>query len=65
MDPRPAVIGSTRLLLDRYLKNCTPGVWVDHFSADGKPLTTTAPASTLYHIFLAFTETLRLKRKLG
>jgi N-acylglucosamine 2-epimerase/mannose-6-phosphate isomerase len=64
-DPRAAIAGSSRLLLDRYLKNCAPGAWVDHFDADGKPISTRATASTFYHVFLAFAEVLRLEEKLG
>lgn len=63
-DPREAVTQSVRLLLDRYL-NVTPrGSWIDEFDADGKPLAKTAPTSTLYHVFLAFSEVLRLEPKL-
>jgi len=37
-----------------------PGLWQDEFSADGKPLAKTVPASTLYHVLLAFSEVLRI-----
>lgn len=30
--------------------------WMDQFDADGRPIATTIPASTLYHIFVAVTE---------
>ena len=36
------------------------GLWSDEFSKDGRPLATTVPASTLYHLYLAFSEVLRL-----
>jgi N-acylglucosamine 2-epimerase/mannose-6-phosphate isomerase len=65
IDPRPAVAGSVRLLLDRYLGQCAPGVWIDHFDAEGRPIAEIAPASTLYHVFLAFAEVLRLEPKLS
>jgi N-acylglucosamine 2-epimerase/mannose-6-phosphate isomerase len=64
-DPRPAVAGSVRLLLDRYLAVTPRGSWIDHFDADGRPVSTTAPTSTLYHVFLAFAEILRLEAQLS
>ncbi|HVY85317.1 MAG TPA: AGE family epimerase/isomerase [Caulobacterales bacterium] len=64
-DPRMAVSGSARLLLDRYLAVEPRGSWMDAFDAEGRPAATAAPASTLYHVFLAFTEILRLEPKLG
>ncbi|MEZ5937916.1 MAG: AGE family epimerase/isomerase [Hyphomonadaceae bacterium] len=55
-----AVTGSARLLLDRYLGgDAIPGAWIDAFDADGAPAASTIPASTLYHVFLAFAELLR------
>jgi N-acylglucosamine 2-epimerase/mannose-6-phosphate isomerase len=64
-DPRAPVAGSARLLLGRYLKTETPGLWMDHFDTDGRPVAKNVPASTLYHVFLAFAETLRLEAKLN
>lgn len=63
-DPRAALAGSARLLLDRYLATEIPGLWIDHFDAEGRPTSKTAPASTFYHVFLAFAEMLRLEPKL-
>ncbi|MDX2275835.1 MAG: AGE family epimerase/isomerase [Hyphomonadaceae bacterium] len=63
-DPRPAVAGSARLLLDRYLAVTPRGGWIDQFDADGKPLSANMPTSTFYHVFLAFAEILRLQPKL-
>lgn len=60
-DPRAAVNGSVRLLLGRYLTNCPKGSWIDRFDAQGRPIATAAPASTFYHLFLAFAEVLRLE----
>lgn len=60
-DPRAAVATSARLLLDRYLNCDVPGLWREHFTADGTPDATDVPASTLYHVFLAFAEVLRLQ----
>lgn len=48
-------------LLDRHLKVEPRGGWIDHFAADGAILADKIPASTLYHVFLAFSELLRLR----
>ncbi|MEZ5996615.1 MAG: AGE family epimerase/isomerase [Hyphomonadaceae bacterium] len=64
-DPRAAVIQSARLLLDRYLAAPRRGAWVDQFDATGAPTTLIAPASTFYHVFLAFSEVLRLEPALA
>jgi mannose/cellobiose epimerase-like protein (N-acyl-D-glucosamine 2-epimerase family) len=40
------------------------GAWIDAFDADARPTVSTVPASTLYHVFLAFAEVLRLAPKL-
>lgn len=63
-DPRQAVAGSARLLLDRYLGVEPRGAWIDQFDANGAPLSRSVPTSTLYHVFLAFAEVLRLQPKL-
>ncbi|KCZ94549.1 AGE family epimerase/isomerase [Hyphomonas johnsonii] len=60
-DPRQAVATSARVLLDTYLATEVPGLWIDRFNADGLPEASDAPASTLYHVFLAFAEILRLR----
>ena len=60
VDPSPVFEGSGKLLLDRYLGRQPAGTWMDAFDADGKPLNKTVPASTLYHVFLAFAEVLRI-----
>lgn len=64
-DPRAAVSESVRLLLDRYLAVPQRGAWIDQFDAQGTPMVTAAPASTFYHVFLAFAETLRLEARLS
>lgn len=56
-----AIEGSARLLLDRYLAVTPRGLWIDHFDESGRPLSKVAPASTLYHVFLAFAEVLRIE----
>jgi mannose/cellobiose epimerase-like protein (N-acyl-D-glucosamine 2-epimerase family) len=47
-------------LLDRYLAVKPLGIWQDRFDAAGRGLTPQVPASTLYHVFLAFAELLRV-----
>ncbi len=63
-DPRAAVAASTRLLLDQYFNTPIPGLWLERFTAEGEPDADDVPASTLYHVFLAFTEVLRLQEKI-
>ena len=60
IDPAPVIEGSSKLLLDRYFGREPAGTWIDAFDADGRPLNKTVPASTLYHVFLAFAEVLRI-----
>ncbi|HWA00026.1 MAG TPA: AGE family epimerase/isomerase [Caulobacterales bacterium] len=64
-DPRGEVGSSARLLLDRYLAVEPRGSWMDSFDAQGRPIATAAPTSTLYHVFLAFAEVLRLEPRLS
>ena len=46
------------VLMDEYL---TPeGGWIDHYDATGKPLSQTMPATTGYHVVLAFAELIRI-----
>jgi len=42
--------------LDTYLATEVPGLWMDQFAADGRGLTAYVPASTLYHVVVAFRE---------
>lgn len=64
-DPARVFEESAGLLLDRYFM-ATPshpiprGAWIDAFDAEGRPLSKTIPASTLYHVLLAFAEMLRV-----
>ena len=60
-DPREAVSGSVGILLEQYLSTPIPGLWLERFTAGGEPDAHDVPASTLYHVFLAFTEVLRLQ----
>lgn len=56
---------SGALLLDTYLEPAARGCWIDHFDAEGRPRADKIPASSLYHLFLAFAETLRIAPRLG
>ena len=49
-----------KLLFERYLGREPAGTWMDAFDESGMPLNKTVPASTLYHVFLAFAEVLRI-----
>ncbi|HEY2661469.1 MAG TPA: AGE family epimerase/isomerase [Caulobacteraceae bacterium] len=62
LDRRPAQI--TANLLDRYLDRPLPGTWCDHLDDRGEMVADKVPASTFYHVFLAFSELLRLEPKL-
>jgi mannose/cellobiose epimerase-like protein (N-acyl-D-glucosamine 2-epimerase family) len=42
--------------LDSYLATDVAGLWMDQFDADGRGMTDAAPASTLYHVVVAFRE---------
>jgi N-acylglucosamine 2-epimerase/mannose-6-phosphate isomerase len=59
-DSSGRIAQSVRLLLDRYLATSRAGLWVDLFDEGRQPMSATVPASTLYHVFLAFAEVLRL-----
>lgn len=48
-----AMIGALR---GTFLDRPFAGGWIDHIGADGVPLIADAPASSLYHVFLAATE---------
>ena len=49
----------TIAVLDRYLATDVAGLWIDQFDAAGRPATDTVPASTFYHLVVAFEEVLR------
>jgi N-acylglucosamine 2-epimerase/mannose-6-phosphate isomerase len=59
-DPEPVLRSSGSLLLDRYLAHAPRGTWIDAFDAEGRPAAESVPTSTLYHLFLAFAEVLRV-----
>jgi mannose/cellobiose epimerase-like protein (N-acyl-D-glucosamine 2-epimerase family) len=59
-DPSKTVSTSLRVIQDYHFAGCPPGLWIDQIDNEGRPLTQIVPASCLYHIFLAFSEVLRL-----
>ncbi|MBI1339420.1 mannose-6-phosphate isomerase [bacterium] len=63
VDPRPAIEASTSLLMDRYFAPAPRGQWIDQLDEAGAPMLAASPASTLYHVFLAFAEMLRIQPK--
>ena len=48
------------MLLDTYLATRVPGLWIDQFDAEGEARADVVPASTLYHLVVAFEEVLRV-----
>jgi N-acylglucosamine 2-epimerase/mannose-6-phosphate isomerase len=60
VDPAPTVKSSCDILFGRYIGRTLPATWVDVVDASGAPVPGNAPASTLYHVFLAFAEVLRV-----
>ena len=64
-DPRPALSSSCGLIFGRYFANDIPGLWTDRFDGMGKSMTTATPASCVYHLFLAFSEMLRLEPQIA
>lgn len=47
---------NARALRERFLDAPFAGGWTDHFSAEGVPLVSHVPASSLYHLFFAAAE---------
>jgi mannose/cellobiose epimerase-like protein (N-acyl-D-glucosamine 2-epimerase family) len=60
VDPCLVFSQSAGLLLNRYLNIQPHGIWIDQYDQQGAPLSSVVPTSTLYHIFLAFSELLRV-----
>lgn len=59
-DPRTAISSSINVLLERYLNVPINGTWIDTFDEAGQPNHRAIPASTLYHVVLAFAEVMRV-----
>lgn len=63
-DPRQVLASSGNRLLGLYFASNIPGLWTDQFDRSGKPMTTATPASCVYHLFMAFSEMLRLEARI-
>ncbi len=50
----------TGLLLQSYLSTRVPGLWIDQFDDRGETCSDVVPASTLYHLVVAFEDLLRV-----
>lgn len=59
-DPTGMIVTSARALFSKHLAHQPAGTWLDVFDADGAPQASSIPASTLYHVVLAFAEVLRI-----
>jgi mannose-6-phosphate isomerase len=55
-----AAASVTLAFLGSYLDTEVPGLWMDQFDAEGRGMTAAAPATTLYHIAVAFRELMLL-----
>ncbi|MFC2970334.1 AGE family epimerase/isomerase [Acidimangrovimonas pyrenivorans] len=55
-----AIATALTALMDHYLAPAPPGTWIDHVDATGAPCVDKIPASTLYHLFLAYAELTRV-----
>ncbi|HEX8233004.1 MAG TPA: AGE family epimerase/isomerase [Caulobacteraceae bacterium] len=65
LDTRAEVAALVGRLLDRYLAAPVAGGWVDRFGPGWTPLAQDMPASTFYHLLVAFSELLRLEPALS
>jgi mannose/cellobiose epimerase-like protein (N-acyl-D-glucosamine 2-epimerase family) len=52
-------------VLDTYLATAVQGLWIDQYDGDGRPAADHVPASTLYHVALAFRELCALDAETG
>jgi len=59
---RAAAAALANGLHDRFLAPAPPGTWIDHFAPDGRALPDKIPASSLYHLFVAYAEMQRVIR---
>ncbi len=49
--------------MDGYLATDVPGLWMDQFDEDGRGIAPNVPASTFYHVLVAFREYLAFAEK--
>lgn len=60
---RVAVSQAVERIFVHYLDTALPGLWVDQVDCKDEPLNEHSPASSFYHLFLAFSELLRIANK--
>lgn len=58
---RTGIAACATNLLDQFIAPAPRGGWIDHLDAEGRSRVDKIPASSLYHLFLAFAELLRLE----
>lgn len=63
-DPSGPVNETLDVLFTKYLAVEPRGLWMDQFDGDGRGIAKAVPASILYHLFLCFSEVLRLEPQL-
>jgi mannose/cellobiose epimerase-like protein (N-acyl-D-glucosamine 2-epimerase family) len=63
VEPWGVIEQSARLLFARYLSHTPSGTWMDAIDETGRDAASVVPASTLYHILLAFSEVLRISQE--
>jgi mannose/cellobiose epimerase-like protein (N-acyl-D-glucosamine 2-epimerase family) len=51
-----AIACALEAILRDYLAPAPTATWIDHIDSAGAPIVTSIPASTLYHLFLAYAE---------
>lgn len=62
VDPMPIFEQSTLALFNYHLAHNPNGTWIDAFDSNLKCASSSIPASSLYHIVLAFSEMLRVEK---
>lgn len=63
-DPRPVINETLEALFRLHLAHPIAGLWYDAFDADASMTARAIPTSTFYHVFLAFSEVLRIGQRL-
>lgn len=61
-DPWQMIATSAEALFTNHLAHKPAGTWIDTFDSMGAPTAKAIPASTLYHLVLAFAEVLRISQ---
>jgi N-acylglucosamine 2-epimerase/mannose-6-phosphate isomerase len=64
VDPRRVFAETANVIMRRYLRTAPAGAWIDHLSEDGAQIASKIPASSLYHLTIAFAEMLRIAPRL-